>query len=149
MLYSHKAATARHSPSSSPERSGAGARRVTVDHDHRPREAQRRLRHLHPGRLRPLQGHDQHRLQLRPHGHHRGQLGDRPRPRPHQHRHQGDQALRRGRRLRAGGPEGAEEHPEGDEGAGAAVEAGGIGQEKSSKHHKGTVKTTFDGRRGI
>ena len=46
-----------------------------MDHVHHPREAGQGLRSLHPGRVRPLQGHDQHRLQLSPARADRRQLG--------------------------------------------------------------------------
>ena len=39
-------------------------------------EAHRRVREVHPGRLRPLQAHDLHRLQLRPPRADRRQLGN-------------------------------------------------------------------------
>ena len=45
---------------------GAGAQGAPVDHDHHPRAALPGLWPLHPGRIRPLQGHDRHRLQLGP-----------------------------------------------------------------------------------
>ncbi len=54
---------------------GAGAQGPPMDHVHHPREAGQGLRSLHPGRVRPLQGHDQHRLQLSPARADRRQLG--------------------------------------------------------------------------
>ena len=46
------------------ERHRAGAQGVAVDHVLDPGEAEHGLRPLYPGRLRAVQGDDQHRLQL-------------------------------------------------------------------------------------
>ena len=56
-------------------RSGPGATGFTVDQNNRPRDSLLGLRDLYPGRFGPLQGDDQHRLQLGPPRADRRQLG--------------------------------------------------------------------------